>query len=251
MSDSTTPPLCVADDATFWPWHPWTDFAAWADKANTVVVIPMAGLADWGIGHALDAEETVSLAVLKQASQKFEPKNKLLVIPPLRFQFGADPNCAFAILPDAAHAQLQEVCSCIAGAGFKKIVLYNSSPWSEEFCSGAGRDIRIALSVQMFAIHLSALDLDFHPVRSKSRKTLQTVITALTGHLPEPPPSPAATTRGWGDETILPLTETSLSLADAVVATPAILEAAATKLAALLKDIEARPLKIESLAYPS
>ena len=198
MSDPTTPPLCLADDPTFWPWHPWPDFKDWKDKENTVVVLPLTGMADWGIGHPLDSEEIVSLTVLQQGSEKFSPKEGLLVIPPLRFQFGADPNCAFSILPDIAHAQLQEVCSCIAGAGFKKIVLYNSSPWSEELCTGAGRDIRIALSVQMFILNLSALGLDFHPVRSKSRHALQTVITALTGHLPEPPPVPAATTPGLG-----------------------------------------------------
>ena len=62
------PPLCIADDATFWAWRRWPEFARWPDQASTLVVVPLAGLADWGLGHPLDAEETVLLSVLQAAS---------------------------------------------------------------------------------------------------------------------------------------------------------------------------------------
>src|SRR5690606_20561006 len=67
---SPPPPLCLADDATFWPWHPWTDFARWPDKPDVTVVLPVAGFADWGLDAPLDAEETVLLSVLRAASAR-------------------------------------------------------------------------------------------------------------------------------------------------------------------------------------
>ena len=60
------------------------------------------------------------------------------------------------------------------------------APGAKNSVAQPGATFGLNLSVQMFSIHLSALDLDFHPVRSKSRHTLQTVITALTSHIPEP-----------------------------------------------------------------
>lgn len=246
---SSNVPLCIADDATFWPWRKWTDFAARKDRDQVVVVVPLAGMTDWGLGHPLDSEETVLLSVLKDASQRFEPKDRLLVVPPLRFQFGADPHCAFALLQEAAHAQLAEVCGCIAHAGFRKIVLYNASPWSEELLSAAGRDLRIALSVQMFCLHLSALGLDFHPVRNADRRTLQSVVTALTGVVAEDPGLDNLPSRSWGDESIHPLQGPAASLEEARAAAGPLLSTAASTLTSLLSDIEKRPLHLGDLRW--
>ncbi len=49
MARFENPALCIADDATFWPWLTWTEFA-WltpAEKAGRTVIIPIAGFADW------------------------------------------------------------------------------------------------------------------------------------------------------------------------------------------------------------
>ena len=56
---ATPTPLCIADDATFWPWRRWPEFSRWEDPAKTTVIVPLAGMADWGLGHPLDAEETI------------------------------------------------------------------------------------------------------------------------------------------------------------------------------------------------
>ena len=242
-------PLCIADDATFWPWRKWTDFAGRKDRDQVVVVVPLAGMTDWGLGHPLDSEETVLMSVLKEAAQQFEPKDKLLVIPPLRFQFGADPHCAFALLQDVAHAQLAEICGCIANAGFKKIVFYNASPWSEELLSAAGRDLRISLSVQMFAIHLSALGLDFHPVRNHDRRKLQSIVTALTGVVAEDPGVDNLPPRTWGDESIHPLQGPASTLEESKAIAAPVLTTAALTLASLLCDIEKRPLQLADLRW--
>jgi len=172
--------LCEADDATFWPWFNWTEFANWPHKPETLVVIPIAGMADWGLGHSLDAEETVLMAVLKAASLCLGHDKRLLVTPPIRFAVGPMDGCAFAIDPDVACDLLEEVGVSIGNAGFTKVTFFNASPWTEEVCKAVGRDLRIAHKLQMFCVHLSALGLDFHPKRGGDRAALKTALGALS-----------------------------------------------------------------------
>ncbi len=249
MPSVTAPPLtplCIADDTTFWPWHRWPEFSRWPAPEKTVVVIPLAGTADWGLGHPLDAEETVLLHVLRAASRARPADLPLLVIPPLRFVLGPDPGCAFPLDPPTAHTLLADVLGSVAVSGFRKVVLYNASPWNEEFIAAVARDNRIALGLQIFRISLSGLGLDLHPVRASAatRRTVQTLVTALTGCEPEPIPAGVATAptaRGWGDESVFPLPGPAAPLATAQVEGAATLAAAAQKLLSLLGEIHARP----------
>jgi creatinine amidohydrolase len=240
-----TPPLCVADGATFWAWHSSPKFGAWPNPAGTVVIVPVAGMADWGLGHPLDAEETVLMHVLRDACRLVAKDRKPLVVPPLRFAFGADPSCAFPVDQPTAHALIAEVAASVAAAGFRKIVLLNSSPWNEELCGAAARDLRVSRGLHMFQVHLSAIGLDFHPVRSKSRVTLQTLLTALGGREPELPETGGhARSFTWGDESVVPLPGPAMGLKAARVEGAATLAAAAGRLAGLISDIHERaPLK--------
>jgi creatinine amidohydrolase len=172
MTPPATPQLCDADDATFWAWHRWPEFSRWANPAATVVVIPIAGFADWGLDRPLDVEETILLSVLRAASEARAPDQSLLVTPPLRFVVGPDASCAFAVDVPTAHAFIAEVAASVVAAGFRRIVLFNASPWNEELVVAASRDLRIALGVQLFTIHLSGLGLDFLPSRSPDRTRL-------------------------------------------------------------------------------
>jgi creatinine amidohydrolase len=241
VSPAAVIPLCVADDATFWAWHRWPEFSRWPDAANTVVVLPLAGMADWGLGHALDAEETVLMHVLRSASRQRPADFPLLVVPPLRFVLGPNPECAFAVEPPVAHALIAEVTACIAAVGFRRVVLYNASPWNEELIAAAARDIRIAQSLQVFRISLSGLGLDFHPVRSKDRRKIQTLLTALTGRQPEPAGTETPPVAGWGDESMRPLPGPAVSLSDSAAEGAATLAAAGQHLLKLLGEIRARP----------
>jgi creatinine amidohydrolase len=240
-----TPTLCVADGATFWAWHSSPRIGAWPNPAGTVVIVPICGMADWGLGHPLDAEETVLLHVLRDACRLVPADRKPLVIPPLRFAFGADPTCAFPVDQPTAHALIAEVAASIAAANFRKIVLLNSSPWNEELCGAAARDLRVSRGLHMFQVHLSALGLDFHPVRSRSRRTLQTLLTALTEKEPEAQgPGGRAKAPGWGDESVTPLPGPAVGLGAARTEGGETLAAVARHLAALISDIHERaPLK--------
>jgi creatinine amidohydrolase len=242
MADALTP-LCVADDATFWPWKTWTDFARMpaAERAATAVIVPLAGMADWGLGHPCDAEEVMLMHLLRETLPRVSGAMRVLMIPPLRFVLGPDAGCAFAVEPPVAHAALRETVQSIAHAGFRRLILVNSSPWNEELCAAASRDLRIEFGLQIFRVNLSLLDLDLHPARSKSRRAVQTLVTALLGVAPETLWPDGATPPGWGDERVIPLAGESLALEAARVEGAKILETATQRLVALLAEIAARP----------
>ena len=243
MSTPLTP-RCVADDATFWPWRTWTDFARMtpAEKTATTVIVPVAGLADWGLGHPLDAEELVLTHVIKAAVAQRPASFNPLVIPPLRFVLGPDPACAFAVDPPTAHALLREVAKSIHDTGFRRLIFMNSSPWNEELCAAASRDLRIEFGLQIFRINLGMIDLDFHPVRSKSRRAVQTLVTALTGRAPDPQPTAAAVPPAfWADERIRPLPGPAITVGAAADEGAVILSAAAARVAGLFGEIAAHP----------
>jgi len=176
MTAPTEFPLCIADDATFWPWKSWPQFAAWPQRETAVVVIPLAGLADWGHGWPLDAEEGLLLRLLREAAQGLAPAPWLLCLPPLRFVLGPEERCAFPIDQPTAHAFVAEVVRSVAAAGFRRVVLYNSSPYNEELCAAAARDLRLELGLDLFCLHLSALGLDFDPARGSDQTSLRAAV---------------------------------------------------------------------------
>jgi len=237
-------PLCTADDASFWPWRTWTDFARLspAEKLATTVIVPVAGMADWGLGHPLDAEELVLMHVIKSAVQAPPAGFVPLVIPPLRFVLGPAASGAFAVDPPTAHALLREVALSIHASGFRRLILFNASPWNEELCAAASRDLRIELGLQVFRINLGHIGLDFHPTRSTNRREVQTVVTCLTGRLPEPGPAVEPTTKPrWGDETVVPLAGPGVPLDRALIQGAELLAATKARVLSLFGEIAAYP----------
>ena len=250
------PELCTAEAASFWPWFSSPALAAWPGRERTLVVVPIAGLADWGLGHALDAEETVAMAVLREAVRRRPADGRLLVLSPLRFVFGSDPGCAFAVDPPVAHALIAEVAASVAASGFGRVLLFNASPWNEELAAAASRDLCLAHGLQIFRINLAAVELDFHPIRSRNRRCLQTLLTALTGREPGPPSAaPSAvvppsgtkvetkeeTEGAWSNESVTPLPLPFTPLAEARVEGADLLQKAGARLAALLGEIDRQP----------
>lgn len=212
-----TPLLSIADDSTFWPYHRWTDFHGWPDKERTVVVVPLAGLADWGLGRPLDLEEVLLCSLLKEASAR-RGDIPLLVLPPLRFVTGPAKGSAFAVSPPVACALISEAVLSVKSSGFSKVVLLNSSPWNEELCDAVARDLRIEHGLQMFCIAMSGLGLDLHPTRSRSRSAAGALYSAITGIASAPHLADSAEDREPG-------------------ATEGVFESAAGRLASLLREI--------------
>jgi creatinine amidohydrolase len=201
----------------------------------------VAGFTDWGLGHAYDAEELVLTHLIRGAIQQRPPEFKPLMVPPLRFVLGPTDNSVFAVETPVAHALLREVVASINAAGFRRLIFMNASPWNEELCAAASRDLRIEFGLQIFRINLGMIDLDFHPVRSQTRRKLQTLLTALTGRVPADQPAPDPAPALWGDERIRPLAGPAVGLEAARAEGQAILAASVTRVAALFGEIAAHP----------
>jgi len=236
--------LCIVDDSTFWPWNRWPEFARWSNPDRCLIVIPIAGFADWGLGHPLDSEEVVLSHLMRAASLQKPRELQMLVLPVLRFVVGSDPGCCFTLKAPEAHAFISEVVASVESAGFRRVLLLNASPWNEEVCDVAARDLRIARGLQMFCVNLAALNLDFHPSRSESRRNLQTLLTFLLGE--EPLSGDAAKSfaanRGIaaGPEEVNPIEGNPVSLADAQEEGEALLNSCGARLLSLLIEIHAR-----------
>ncbi len=201
--------IIYADEDTFWPNFSWAEIAALPHKDSVVVVVPVAGMADWGLGAPLYLEEIVLSAVLRQASLA-RGDLPLLVTPPVRFVVGPGHDCAFPLPPPAACALLEEVVLSVKASGFTKVVLLNSSPFNEELCDAVARDLRIAHGMQMFCVNMSALGLDLDPTRNPDRRPIAALFVALDGSSP-------------GDAPL------------------AALDGASVHLAALLREVHGRP----------
>ncbi len=174
-------------DASLWTSRTWTDFASLspAAKRKHLVVLPLFGFADWGLGRPLDFEETLGTAVLRQALGQPTGANLAVhVLPPLRWVAGPYPHCLFSLDFEAAAALLGEIGRSVHAAGFRRLVFCNTSPWNEELIDTVGRDLRAGCGLQPFSINFAALGLDLHPARAASRVGLQCAACACYGTLP-------------------------------------------------------------------
>jgi creatinine amidohydrolase len=240
--------LCNAFDDTFWPGLRWPEFVDMPDKDSVVVVLPVVGFSDWGIGLPLDIEEVVAMEVLARASERAGVDCRHLVLPPLRFALAPVGHSFFGVSPDEAHRSLQEIVQSIQASGFRKVVLYNSSPWNEDLIDAAGRDLRIALGMQMFGINLSGLNLDLLPGRSCSRKAFQLLGAYLLNKEPGVISDPHAAAPNFNEAPI----ENREPCDDAVERLPeVILDEAASKMASLLVEVAGRASLPNNGAIPT
>lgn len=168
-----------------WSDQAWSDFAAMpaAERERLLIVLPVHGFADHGLGLPLDAEESVGSAVLAHALAEGVPPCRLL--PPLRSGLAPYPSCFFGLDPETAHAQLREIVAGVAGAGFHRLVFFNTSPWNEEFVDVASRDLRADTGLQTFFIHLGALGCDFHPAGAGRARAQAAALHVLGRSTPE------------------------------------------------------------------
>lgn len=179
--------LAALPDAALWTSRASPEFAtrAASSKRDTVAILPVFGLADWGLGRPLDLEETLGTAVLRSAlAGSVAEELPLLVLPPLRWVLGPYPHSVFAIDFETAHALVSEIAHSVHTAGVTKLVFLNSSPWNEELLAAVGVDLRVAPGLQTYCIHLAALGLDLHPGRAESRVDGQSAACACYGCLP-------------------------------------------------------------------
>lgn len=157
--------IADSDIPSTWAHYTWTKIYNWPDKDETLIVVPLHGFADWGLGLGMDVEETIGSAVLKESIQKVGLDGKILVTPPVRFQPQPFANAAFSLDFETAYDLVDSVLESIKLTGFKKVILFNTGPYNEQFTDIMGRDMRIKHGLQMFCVNISGLGLDLHPYR--------------------------------------------------------------------------------------
>lgn len=190
--------LVALPDPVLWTSRTWTDFAELPAPAKHIVVLPLFGLGDWGLGRPLDLEETLGTAVLHEALATTAAKKlPLIVLPPLRWVLGPYPHSVFGVDFETAYDLLREIATFVKAAGFRKLVLFNTSPWNEELIDAGGRDVRVDLGLQVFCVNLAALDFDLHPVRSSSRADVQ--CAACAAYAAPPANETVAADVSWAD----------------------------------------------------
>jgi len=229
--------LANVDRDTFWAHHAWSEFASLTAKDRSLVILPLFGFADHGLGLPLDAEELLGSSVIRHAVIQAGNTVPCQVLPPVRFGLAPYPNTFFGLDVETAYALLHEVASGVKAAGFDRLVFINTSPWNRELVNNASRDIRIALKLQTFIVNASALGFDFHPASSK-RAPAQAAVAHLLG-------KPAATSKRPADVRDADFRpgcfpQPAPLAPDPSIDGAAILNAAGQHLARLLADIQAR-----------
>lgn len=171
--------LYHGSDDHAWHTRSWTFFDKLSTPKKTHVVLPIYSIAGWAMGRPLDAEEVVGSYFLDSTLRKITPAFDALVLPPFRFTPKQSIGSFFGMDIELAHQALIETITSAAQAGFQRFILFNTSPFLEEWIDVAARDLRVNHDLQMFCLNLSGVGVDFHPYRGGGRIALQKILTQL------------------------------------------------------------------------
>jgi creatinine amidohydrolase len=177
--------LYEVNDDFAWHARRWPQFDEYESPEETLVILPIYSIADWCMGRPLDSEEVVGSVVLDKALEATREDLKALVLPPIRFTPRQSHGTQFHLDIEVAHQMLIETIRSAAVPGFKRFVLFNTSPFLEEWIDVAARDLRVDHDLQMFCMNLSGVGLDFDPNRGGDRSGLDSVLTELLGEVGE------------------------------------------------------------------
>lgn len=182
--------LANADPATAWAHQTWSDLSARTDKTRTLVVLPVHGFSDHGMGLPLDAEEVVGSAVLRAAVGATAHNGRLLVLPPMRFGAAPYAHSRFGVDAETLLESLDEIVVSVKASGFSRILFFNTSPWNAELVATAALDARTAHDVRTYVAGSAGIGLGFHPTDANRART-QAVAARLLGRAPAPSSTPA------------------------------------------------------------
>jgi creatinine amidohydrolase len=179
----------TADPSTAWACQTWSDLAARPDKSRTLVVLPVHGFADHGMGLPLDAEESLGTTLLSAALATGGTAGQILVLPP--FHFGTSPyaHSRFGVDAETVLDALGEILASLKSSGFTRILFFNTSPWNTELVSTAALDARTTHDLRTYVVSSAGLGLGFHPADPNRRRT-QAVVAKLLGQSPSPSVTP-------------------------------------------------------------
>ena len=128
-------------------WSEWTteDFAS-ADLKDAVAVLPLGATEAHGPHLPLGVDSMHNAALLTRALELVAPDVTVLALPPLEIGVSCEHE-GFAgtvgISPETASAQWEEIGACVAKAGIRKLVLYNSHGGNHALAEVVARRLRL------------------------------------------------------------------------------------------------------------
>lgn len=165
--------LANVNDDVFWANKSWIYFSKLSNKQKYTIIAPVCGFANWDRTLPLDTEENLLLELLNQALKYAKKKILLQILPPFRFVLGPSKNACFSLNHNTAYAYFMEIFESVQQSGFKKLLIYNSSPYNEEFVRVLARDARISIGIQVFTLNTVKLGLDFNEQRAQNFKQIK------------------------------------------------------------------------------
>lgn len=180
MQELSPYPLYAGHDRFAWHAKPWTEYLKAASEKPRIAILPIYSLTDWGLGRPLDAEEVVGSALLDRALH-LNGDVSFTVVPPMRITPRQSIGNCFAQDIEWAHQLLAETVVSASHSHVNRFVLFNTSPFLEEWVDVVARDLRVRHGYEMFCLNLSGLDADFHPIRGGTRVGLQAILDVLLG----------------------------------------------------------------------
>ena len=221
-----------------------TDFAVLPRRNRYLIVVPVVGMADWGLGRPLDLEVNLTAAVLNRALDQVSDQIDLLVLPPQRFVAAPYAHTFFGMDAESTEAALGELAKSVHASGFRRLLFLNASPWNEEIIDTTARDLRIATGMEIFCINLAGIGLDLHPARSRNRAEIQNAASFIYGDQPIEPRLPAHAELTWfrpGRFDQPPPLPSTPDFAAAVDLGQKIITGSGDHLSSLLREIHNRP----------
>ncbi|MGF1577176.1 MAG: creatininase family protein [Cyanophyceae cyanobacterium] len=128
----------------FFPYLTWTEIAAIPDKANTVIVQPVAAIEQHGPHLPLVVDSAIGTAVIGRAMEKLEPGIPAYVLPTQCYGKSNEhwhfPG-TIALSAQTLISVLSEVAESIYRAGFRKLVFINSHGGQPQVLEIVARDL--------------------------------------------------------------------------------------------------------------
>ncbi|MET0262777.1 MAG: creatininase family protein, partial [Rariglobus sp.] len=167
----SSPWIANAVSITDWSHQTWSDLSARPDKARALVILPVHGFADHGLGLPLNTEQVVGNAVLRSAIAAARLQPHALVLPPVRFGAAPYAHTHFGVDPETVLETLNEIVVSVKASGFSRILFFNTSPWNSELVATAALDARTSLGLRTYVIGSAGIGLGFHPTDPNRSRT--------------------------------------------------------------------------------
>lgn len=145
------PPPQTISKRTSRYWSDWTtkDFAT-ADLSDAVAVLPIGAIEAHGPHLPLGTDALLNVGLLSRAVDLLPDDAKVLVLPPQEIGVSCE-HTAFAgtlqISSETAIRAWFEIAQCVARAGVRKIVIYNSHGGNQALAEVLARKIRLELNM--------------------------------------------------------------------------------------------------------